>query len=138
MVLLTIVAISVIYKLTMHRMLDVVGAAPGSQNTIDWAEVWRDSPEKQQIRDTLSEMRQELSQKPVDNSDPTALREYAEPFWPQLTTVTQRVFAQYWRTPSYLYSKTLLCSASALFIGFSFWDSAISLQGMHSHQSPLK
>ena len=112
-------------------MLDVVGAAPGSQNTIDWPQVWRDSDEKQQIRDTLATMKQDLSQLPQDN-DNSALREFAEPFSLQLLTVTKRIFAQYWRTPSYLYSKTVLCAASALFIGFSFWDSAISLQGLQN------
>ena len=112
-------------------MLDVVGAAPGSQNTIDWPQVWRDSDEKHQIRETLAGMKQELSQLPAEN-DGTALREFAEPFTLQLFTVTRRVFEQYWRTPSYLYSKTVLCTASALFIGFSFWDAAISLQGLQN------
>ena len=112
-------------------MLDVVGAAPGSQNTIDWAEVWRESPEKVQIRETLREMKQELSQLPV-HSDKNALREFAEDFWVQLQAVTIRVFQQYWRTPYYLYSKLLLCLATALFIGFSFWDAAISLQGLQN------
>ncbi|KAK4696934.1 ATP-binding cassette, subfamily G (WHITE), member 2, PDR, partial [Lecanoromycetidae sp. Uapishka_2] len=112
-------------------MLDVIGAAPGSQNTLDWPQIWRDSEEKQMIRETLAEMKPELKQRPVDN-DPTALREFAESFTLQLYAVTKRVFEQYWRTPSYLYSKTLLCTASALFIGFSFWDSAISLQGLQN------
>ena len=112
-------------------MLDIVGAAPGSQNTIDWAEVWRESPEKVQIRETLAEMKKDLSQLPVE-SDKNALREFAEDFWIQLTAVTIRVFQQYWRTPYYLYSKTLLCLATALFIGFSFWDAAVSLQGLQN------
>ncbi|KAL8735882.1 MAG: hypothetical protein Q9181_002631 [Wetmoreana brouardii] len=112
-------------------MLDVIGAAPGSQNTIDWPEVWWDSPEKQQIKEQLAEMKRTLSSKPHDK-DPTALLEFAEPFFFQLVLVTRRVFEQYWRTPSYLYSKTLLCVASALFIGFSFWDSPLSLQGLQN------
>ena len=112
-------------------MLDVIGAAPGSQNMIDWPQVWRESEEKEAIRETLAEMKSELKGRPVDN-DPTALREFAEPFSLQLWTVTKRVFEQYWRTPSYLYSKTLLCSGSALFIGFSFWDSAVSIQGLQN------
>ncbi|KAL8693936.1 MAG: hypothetical protein Q9218_001350 [Villophora microphyllina] len=112
-------------------MLDVVGAAPGSQNTIDWPEVWWDSPEKQQIKERLGEMKRTLSSKPQDK-EPTALLEFAEPFTFQLVLVTRRVFEQYWRTPSYLYSKTLLCVASALFIGFSFWDSPLSLQGLQN------
>ena len=76
-------------------------------------------------------MKQELQGRPVDN-DPTALLEFAEPFFTQFRAVTWRVFAQYWRTPSYLYSKTMLCTVAALFIGFSFWDSAISLQGLQN------
>ncbi len=112
-------------------MLDVIGAAPGSQNTIDWPQNWRDSPEKQDIKATLADMKIALSKEPVDN-DPTALREFAEPFMVQLLSVTQRVFQQYWRTPSYLYSKTVLCAGSALFIGFSFWHSPVSLQGLQN------
>ena len=112
-------------------MLDVIGAAPGSQNTIDWPQNWRESPEKQDIKATLAEMKVVLSKEPVDK-DPTALQEFAEPSSTQLLAVTQRVFQQYWRTPSYLYSKTVLCAGSALFIGFSFWDSAVSLQGLQN------
>ena len=112
-------------------MLDVIGAAPGSQNTIDWPQKWRDSTEKAQIRVMLADMKQELRELPIDN-DSTSLREFAEGFWLQLYTVSKRVFQQYWRTPSYLYSKTLLCSASAFFIGFSFWDAGTSLQGLQN------
>lgn len=75
-------------------MLDVIGAAPGSQNTIDWPQMWRESEEKLRIRETLADMKLELCQKPVDN-DPTALREFAEPFTFQLLTVSKRVFEQY-------------------------------------------
>ena len=112
-------------------MLDVIGAAPGSQNTIDWPQNWRESQEKQDIKTTLAEMKIELSKEPVDK-DPTALREFAEPFSTQILAVTQRVFQQYWRTPSYLYSKTVLCTGSGLFIGFSFWNSPTSLQGLQN------
>ncbi|KAL8922410.1 MAG: hypothetical protein Q9172_003566 [Xanthocarpia lactea] len=112
-------------------MLDVIGAAPGSQNTIEWPEVWWDSPEKQQIKEQLAEMKRTLSKKPVDK-EPTALYEFAEPFPTQMLLVLRRVFEQYWRTPSYLYSKTLLCVASGLFIGFSFWDSPLSIQGLQN------
>ncbi|KAL9101511.1 MAG: hypothetical protein Q9163_003237 [Psora crenata] len=112
-------------------MLDIVGAAPGSHNTIDWPQIWQDSPEKEQIRQTLADMKQELSQLPTDN-DNTASREFAETFTVQFLAVTKRVFEQYWRTPSYLYSKTFLCSGSALFVGFSFWESDNSPQGLQN------
>ncbi|KAL9000682.1 MAG: hypothetical protein Q9169_000718 [Polycauliona sp. 2 TL-2023] len=112
-------------------MLDVIGAAPGSTNTIEWPEVWWDSPEKQQIKEQLAEMKRTLSIKPVDQ-EPTALYEFAETFPTQLLLVQRRIFQQYWRMPSYLYSKFLLCVASGLFIGFSFWDSPLSQQGLQN------
>lgn len=92
-------------------MLDVIGAAPGSQNTIDWPQVWRESPEKEMIKMQLAEMKEDLSCKPVHDT-PDSLKEFAAPATDQFYTVAKRVFEQYWRTPSYLYSKTLLCTAS--------------------------
>ncbi|KAI9751254.1 MAG: pyruvate dehydrogenase E1, beta subunit [Chaenotheca gracillima] len=113
-------------------MLDVIGAAPGSQNTIDWPQIWRDSPEKQQIKETLTEMKDALYRQETNPTDKEALREFAAPFTDQMFVVGKRVFAQYWRTPSYLYSKTLLCAASGLFIGFSFWREPVSQQGLQN------
>lgn len=112
-------------------MLDVIGAAPGSQNSIDWPQIWRDSSEKQDIRYTLAQMKEELRNQPVDNN-PTALLEFAETLPTQVWEVTKRVFEQYWRTPSYLYSKLFLCLASGLFVGFSFWDAGTSIQGIQN------
>ncbi|KAL9111781.1 MAG: hypothetical protein Q9227_003840 [Pyrenula ochraceoflavens] len=112
-------------------MLDVIGAAPGSQNTIDWPSIWHDSAERQQIKHELAQMKQQLSQIP-ESTTPESLKEYAAPLPKQLTTVTHRIFQQYWRTPSYLYSKVLLCVSSALFIGFSFYHESLSLQGIQN------
>jgi ATP-binding cassette subfamily G (WHITE) protein 2 (PDR) len=76
-------------------------------------------------------MKQTLSAKPVEH-DPNALNSFAVGFGTQMWVVLLRVFQQYWRTPSYLYSKTLLCTCVGLFIGFSFWDTKTSLQGMQN------
>lgn len=112
-------------------MLDVIGAAAGSENTIDWPQVWRDSPEKVDVRTELADLRRTLIEKPVE-TDSSSLDEYAAPMVLQILTVTARVFQQYWRTPSYLYSKTFLCASTGLFIGFSFWDTPTSLQGIQN------
>ena len=112
-------------------MLDVIGAAPGSSNTIDWPGIWNDSPERQEVKRHLVDLKATLSQKGVD-SDAESLREFAVPFTQQLLLVSTRVFEQYWRTPVYLYSKTVLCTATPLFIGFSFFESGTSLQGMQN------
>jgi ATP-binding cassette, subfamily G (WHITE), member 2, PDR len=90
-----------------EAMLDVIGAAPGSQTDIDWPAVWSESPERKDVKATLAQMKEELSQKPVDE-DPTSLDSYAATFAVQMRTVLTRVFQQWWRTPSYLYSKTAL------------------------------
>ncbi|KAG9246527.1 AtrD, ABC-transporter [Calycina marina] len=113
-------------------MLDVIGAAPGSLNTIDWPQTWTDSPERQAVKAHLRELKATLSKKEVETGDKESLREFAVSFQKQLVLVTTRVFEQYWRTPIYLYSKTVLCTATPLFIGFSFYDAGTSLQGMQN------
>ena len=114
-----------------EAMLDVIGAAPGSQTDVDWPAAWNASPERVQVKATLAEMKTELSQIPV-SEDPHALDAYAVPFNAQISVVLARVFEQLWRTPSYLYSKVALCTLTALFIGFSFFDAQTSLQGMQN------
>jgi ABC-type multidrug transport system ATPase subunit len=93
-----------------EKMLEVIGAAPGSDTTIDWPQIWNDSPERQAVKAELANMKAALSHKPVD-TDPTSLDQFAAPFGVQFWTVLVRVFQQYWRTPSYLYLKTALCTA---------------------------
>jgi ATP-binding cassette subfamily G (WHITE) protein 2 (PDR) len=58
--------------------------------------------------------------------------EFAMPFSSQLWHVSKRVFQNYWRTPSYLFGKFILGIASALFIGFSFFQSDDSQQGLQN------
>ncbi|OBT86865.1 hypothetical protein VE02_03845 [Pseudogymnoascus sp. 03VT05] len=112
-------------------MLEVIGAAPGSTTTVDWPVAWNESDEKAEVRAQLADMRRQLIEKEIE-TDPTSLDEYAAPMGQQLGTVTQRVFQQFWRTPSYLYSKTFLCVSTGLFIGFSFWDAPTSIQGIQN------
>ncbi|GJP96864.1 ABC transporter Cdr4 [Aspergillus niger] len=113
-------------------MLDVIGAAPGSHTDIDWPKVWRESPEHTKVKEHLAELKSTLSTKPQDNSDPEAFKEYAASFGVQLYECLVRVFAQYYRTPSYIWSKTILCVLSALYIGFSFFHAPNSIQGMQN------
>ncbi|ESZ90150.1 BcatrD protein [Sclerotinia borealis F-4128] len=112
-------------------MLEVIGAAPGSDTSIDWPETWKNSNERQQVKSHLAELKNTLSHKEVEH-DPTSLNSFAAGFVAQMQVVLVRVFQQYWRTPSYLYSKTALCTCVGLFIGFSFWDTKTSLQGMQN------
>ncbi|OCK80389.1 putative multidrug resistance ABC transporter [Lepidopterella palustris CBS 459.81] len=121
-------------------MLEVIGAAPGSHTDIDWPEVWRNSPEIAAVHNELEYLKETRPhetalQRTVSaqkKEDKASYREFAAPFGEQLYEVTKRVFQQYWRTPSYLYSKGLLCVMSALFIGFSFFKAHNSIQGLQN------
>lgn len=109
-------------------MLEVIGAAPGATTDKNWFEVWNNSPEKAEVKRELEEMSRELIKKP--RSANTTTTEFAVPYWQQLMVCTQRVFQQYWRTPTYIYSKTFLSFATAAFIGFSFFNAGTSIQGL--------
>ncbi|PGH03298.1 hypothetical protein GX51_04168 [Blastomyces parvus] len=116
-------------------MLEVIGAAPGSKSEINWPEVWRDSPERKAVHAHLDELKATLSEKgqaALANRNPEDYREFAAPFSAQVWECLVRVFSQYWRSPTYIYSKFALCSLSALFIGFSFFNAKTSLQGLQN------
>ncbi|KAK0281109.1 Multidrug resistance protein [Friedmanniomyces endolithicus] len=117
-------------------MLEVIGAAPGSHTDIDWHETWRGSKEYAGVHAELEKMKsserpQEASPQP-GKVDKESYREFAAPFGVQMREVTYRVFQQYWRTPSYIYSKAALCLFSSLFIGFAFYKAPLTQQGLQN------
>lgn len=116
-------------------MLDVIGAAPGSHSEIDWPAVWRDSPERQAVHGHLAELKSTLSQTSQEEQSSQSkddFREFAATTYVQLKECTQRLFAQYWRTPVYIYSKLTLSILTALFNGFSFFNAKNTQQGMQN------
>ncbi|KAL2838950.1 ABC-2 type transporter-domain-containing protein [Aspergillus pseudodeflectus] len=112
-------------------MLEVIGAAPGSHADRDWSEVWNQSSERAQVREELAQMKAELLQKPEPPKTPE-YGEFAMPIWSQFLICVKRMFEQYWRSPSYIYSKAAMCIIPPLFIGFTFWREPVSLQGMQN------
>lgn len=98
-------------------MLHVIGAAPGAVLDRDWHEAWKASPECAAIRTELAglEARESESSNGVDTSEKTGGAEaslsYAAPHSVQFVMLLRRVFEQYWRTPSYIYSKLILSFA---------------------------
>lgn len=114
-------------------MLEVIGAAPGSRSEIDWPKVWRESPENAEVLAELDRMEKELPHEIVQgpmSSLPSSKNDFAVSFSTQLYYVFIRVWQQYWRTPSYIYAKLILCILSALFVGFSFYNAGTSLAGL--------
>ena len=101
-------------------MLEITGS--GSEQ--DWPSIWNDSPEREAVKAELAMKKADLSQFAIPvtgSSDADALHPFAASFITQLSVVLKRVFQQYWRTPSYLYSKVALCLFSvSIFSSFSF------------------
>ena len=90
-------------------LLSVTSIAPGSENTQDWPAIWNNSDERKAVKAELARVNETLSQQPISITNPDALRPFAAAFSTQLWIVLTRLFQQYWRTPSYLYSKAALC-----------------------------
>ena len=106
-------------------MLAAIGAAPGTKTDIDWFKTWQTSPERKAVRAHLEEIKEErpkiVAQEKANAGgmskleaklDKAAYSEFAAPFSVQVVTVLKRVFQQYWRTPSYIWSKFALATAS--------------------------
>ncbi|KAF5256808.1 hypothetical protein FOXYS1_12697 [Fusarium oxysporum] len=113
-------------------MLQVIGAAPGSHTDIDWYDTWKNSPEYQSVQTELRRLTIERGPPPETSEDPASYREFAANYATQLREVTYRVFQQYWRTPTYIYSKAALTITVALFIGFAFFRASNSMQGLQN------
>ena len=132
-------------------MLEVIGAAPGSETNVDWQAVWRESPEYQEVQADLRRLKEQGKATDGGDDEDVALstpastededkrgekagsyRAFAAPFHVQLFEVSHRVFQQYWRTPSYVYSKAALCIFISLFIGFAFFNAPNSIQGLQN------
>ncbi|KAJ7741755.1 ABC-2 type transporter-domain-containing protein [Mycena maculata] len=110
-------------------MLEVIGAARGHKAIHDWHEVWKTSEERVQIRKQFDDMVTELSQ--IEEADSGAEHEmFAMPLSTQLYECFKRVWLQYWRTPSYIYSKLALVTMCSLFIGFTVYRAHNDLQGL--------
>lgn len=90
-------------------MLEVIGAAPGHRSEIDWYDTWRRSDEYSTVQKDLDTMQNELSKIVDTNESPAGIGEFAMPLTSQLWYCLKRVWEQYWRTPSYMYSKAALC-----------------------------
>ncbi|KAE8397213.1 ABC-2 type transporter-domain-containing protein [Aspergillus pseudonomiae] len=94
--------------------------------SIDWNEEWRNSEESRRILDEIQQIREERSKIPV--AEKGVEYEFAAPTWTQTVLLTERLFRQYWRDPSYYYGKLFVSVIIGIFNGFTFWmlDNSIS------------
>ena len=115
-------------------MFEAVGDSPGSSSELDWHQVWRSSPEYEAVQGELSRLKTFGSGQPSTDGqvDPASYEEFAATLWNQFLVVTERVFQQYWRTPSYIYAKLTLCICVSLFIGLVFLNAPHTIQGLQN------
>ncbi|KAH0215296.1 putative ABC multidrug transporter, partial [Aureobasidium melanogenum] len=113
-------------------MLEIVNAGSQGQGP-DWHEVWKKSDEAKDVQKQIDQLHEESSGRARER-EPTKeeLSEFAMPLTSQIWVVTHRVFQQYWRMPQYILAKWTLGTAAGLFIGFSFFKSNNSTQGMQN------
>lgn len=113
--------------------LEAIGAAPGAQTSIDWPAVWKESEKYANVQKELGKLRNLANQPSAAMETSEASHQvFAAPFITQLGAVALRCAQQYWRTPSYIYSKAVLTIGSSLLIGFSFFMGENTMQGLQN------
>ncbi|KAI7852667.1 ABC-2 type transporter-domain-containing protein [Circinella umbellata] len=111
-------------------ILEVVGAKQSNkdgQRTKDWAQLWEESDEAQQLEEELEMIHQNANQNPQRTS-----LKYATGFWYQLWMVHKRMTIAYWRSPGYNMGRFFTCMFISLMIGFSYWKMSYTSSDMQN------
>ena len=112
-------------------MLEAIGAgsAPRIGNR-DWADIWADSPELANIKDTIIEMKRERMAAAGQRDNSHLEREYASPLWHQLKVVCHRTNLAYWRSPEYLFTRLFNHIVIAVLTGLAYLNLNESRQSL--------
>jgi ATP-binding cassette subfamily G (WHITE) protein 2 (PDR) len=79
----------------------------------DWADKWIASKEREDVQSQMQNMKEVASTTPpTQEINQIGRTEFARGFFTQLSVLTKRNLLRDWRTPSYLYSKSLLVIAA--------------------------
>ena len=111
-------------------MLDVIGAGATATSTIDWHGVWKRSPEAIATALEVQQIHNEGRSRPAVGTKLHA--EYSTPWIHQTFIVARRSAAAVWRDPTYVAAKLMMNIAAGLFIGFTFWKSPSTMQGVQN------
>jgi ATP-binding cassette subfamily G (WHITE) protein 2 (SNQ2) len=99
---------------------------------INWNEEWQKSSTNQEMLNEIERIKQSRSQAVSATNNKEEKYEYAAPIWLQTTLLTQRLFTQYWRDPSYLYGKLFTAVVVGIFNGFTFYQLGNSIGDMQN------
>lgn len=119
-------------------ILDCIGAGATATTSRDWYRIWLNSEEFYYAQNDISKMSFETSQRPekMIKNEMEKKRmegEFAASYWTQVKWMLWRTSMQYWRSPTYIYSKLILMVIVGLFAGFTYWkveDSAVGLKNV--------
>lgn len=97
---------------------------------LNWNAEWRSSPENAALIEEISKINDERCKFPAPAV--SSQYQFASPLWLQTTTLTKRLFTQYWRSPSYLYGKLFVAVIMGIFNGFTFWQLGNSIADLQN------
>jgi ABC-type multidrug transport system permease subunit len=101
-------------------MLEIIGG-----KSIDWHQAWRNSPEYQNVKNELARLRALSSSDHANvvtdaHGDESQHQEFVASFSTQFRAVFVRTVKHFWRSPVYIWSKTILIVLYGLYLGFSY------------------
>ncbi|EYB21283.1 hypothetical protein FG05_08309, partial [Fusarium graminearum] len=103
-------------------MLEAIGAGSAPRvGDRDWADIWEDSAEFAQVKETIIHLKRERQEAVGSNTKNREMeREYASPFTHQMKVVSTRMFRSFWRMPNYLFTRIFAHVAVALITGLMY------------------
>lgn len=87
---------------------------------VDWADVWKNSNEHEQLVKELARIKSEGDGGEREESEEDK-ETFAASTWTQMKQVVKRGSVSLWRDTDYVTNKVALHIGSGLFNGFSFW-----------------
>ncbi|KAM0275089.1 hypothetical protein ACHAQH_007568 [Verticillium albo-atrum] len=103
-------------------MLEAIGAGSAPRvGSRDWADIWEDSAELANVKDTISQMRSTRSAAAKEHN-PALEKEYASPQLHQLKIVIRRMNLSFWRSPNYIFTRLFNHVVVALLTGLTYLD----------------
>lgn len=111
-------------------MLDTIGAGATATTSVDWYDIWIKSPEAVALQERIARIHADGRAQPAVVTERHT--KFATSWIHQAITLTKRNFQAYWRNTTYLVAKIILSVACGLLIGFTFFQTKDTLQGMQN------
>lgn len=111
-------------------MLDAIGAGATATGKQDWHQIWNTSREGAKLQSELETIHTEGRSRPVVET--ISHSEFATSWFYQAVLLSKRGLIDHWRNTNYLVAKLSFNIFGGLFIGFSFFQSPNSQEGLQN------